>query len=95
MPTPTNDTFRIEDGTLIRTVVPRRGKGGAYEHACTDPRFRALAQSRQVGPLDYDHRRPRGRRRWCCRLRPPTGGQSAVSRPQQAVHRTLPTRPSR
>jgi hypothetical protein len=43
MPTPTNDTFRIEDGTLIRTVVPRRGKGGAYEHACTEGVFKDVA----------------------------------------------------
>lgn len=43
MPTPTNDTFRIENGVLIRSVVPRRGKGGAYEHACTEGVFKDVA----------------------------------------------------
>lgn len=45
MPTPTNDTFRIENGVLIRSVVPRRGKGGAYEHACTLAVFEAVAHA--------------------------------------------------
>jgi hypothetical protein len=45
MPTPTNDTFRIENGVLIRTVVPRRGKGGAYEHACTLAVFEDVAHA--------------------------------------------------
>ncbi|MBX3403849.1 MAG: hypothetical protein KF699_10615 [Phycisphaeraceae bacterium] len=40
-----SDTFRIESGTLIRSVVPRRGRGGTYEHACTLKVFEAVCHA--------------------------------------------------
>jgi hypothetical protein len=54
MPTPTNDTFRIENGVLIRSVVPRRGKGEAYEHACTESVYKDVAYAiEQSGSAHY------------------------------------------
>jgi hypothetical protein len=38
-----SDTFRIEHGTLIRTVVPRKGK--PYEHACTLAVYEAVCHA--------------------------------------------------
>ncbi|MBX3405022.1 MAG: hypothetical protein KF699_16550 [Phycisphaeraceae bacterium] len=38
-----SDTFRIDSGTLIRSVVPKRGEGGAYEHACTERVYKDAA----------------------------------------------------
>jgi len=45
MVTPPNDTFRIEGGVLIRSVVPSRGRGGAYEHACTLAVFESVCHA--------------------------------------------------
>ena len=36
-----SDCFRIEERTLIRSVVPRRGN--PYEHACTEAVFKDAA----------------------------------------------------
>jgi predicted Rossmann fold nucleotide-binding protein DprA/Smf involved in DNA uptake len=38
-----HDTFRIEHGALIRSVIPRKGK--PYEHACTLAVYEAVAHA--------------------------------------------------
>lgn len=36
-----NETFAVEDGALVRRVVPAKGK--AYEHRCPQEAFEAVA----------------------------------------------------
>lgn len=44
------ESFRVEDGVLIRSVIPKRGRGEPYEHACTLEVFEAVCHA--VDELD-------------------------------------------
>ena len=58
-----NETFRVEDGVLIRSVIPRRGT--PYEHACTEAVYEDVAyEIVQSGSAHNDAARHRYARRF-------------------------------